>query len=407
MLAFFLKFAALNLFRNRTQTVISLLAICSSITILLFFRGFIDFTLQGLQASTIAELGHVQIAKSEHFAIGGDIVNSTDNQLSEADVEHIKQSLANMDAVKAVSPRLQGSGIIAFNDTTLYVKLTGVDPQQDTEFASAEMLIDGRQIRNDNECVLGNALYEALHIDLMQEVSILSTTEDGGMNAITCQLVGVVETKSRELDKVYTKLHIHHLQTLFDTQRLNYIMVLLENNRQLDTFVQELSPQFNGPISYRTWQALAEYYQAVKSLYESVFNIAIISLILIMTLSILNTVSMSIFDRHSEIGMLRAIGTSKQQIFIQFFIEGALLGVLGAVLGTLVGISLISYLNYLGGISMPPAPGMTSGYSVIITVSVLSIGLAFLLAVFSATLATIYPSYIATKKDIVSSINKV
>lgn len=405
MLSFMVKLSALNLLRNRTQTVISLLAICSSITILLFFRGFIDFTLAGLQTNTIrTELGHVQIAKPAHFSLGGDIVNSPQNQLSNDDYETIKQSLAQFSHIRAISPRLKGSGMIAFNEKTLYVKLTGIDPKQDESFSSAELLIDGRHIRHTNECMLGNALYQALRVQLLQEITILSTTEEGGINAVTCQLVGVVETQSKTLDKVYTKLHIDNLQALFDTQRLNYLMVLLDNHNDLPNFTKALDSSLDSTLSYRTWTQLAEYYHAVKSLYESIFTVAIIALLLIMTLSILNTVSMSIFERYHEIGMLRAIGASKKQIIGQFFLEGGLLGLVGAVIGTGIGVAVISAINHAGGIAMPPAPGMTSGYHVIINLSANNIGLAFLLAIVSATLATLYPSYIATNKDIVSTI---
>ncbi len=406
MLAFIFNFSIKNVFRNQIQTLISLLAICSSVVILLFFRGFIDFTLEGLKANTISEIGHVQIGKKSHFELGGDIVNSTSNQLNAKEYQSILQSISGINYIKAVSPRLNGSGIIALNNTSLYVKLTGVNPKQDEEFSSAETIINGRQVRNSDECIIGNSLYQALGAKLLQELTLLSTTEYGGINAVTCKLVGIVETRSRDLDKVYTKLHIKNLKRLFDTDKLNYVMVLLDSDKQIETFTNKLKNKLTENIYYRTWEDLAEYYKSVKSLYESIFNIATLSLVFIMILSILNTISMSIFDRHNEIGMLRAIGMSKQQIFSHLFIEGTVLGLLGAFFGTLIGVGIISYINYLGGISMPPAPGMTSGYDVIIKVSPYSVKLAFIMSISSAIFATFYPAHKATQKEIVFSINK-
>lgn len=404
---FIFKLAILNIFRNKVQSLISLLAICSAISILLFFRGFIDFSLEGLKSSTIrTELGHFQVAKSSHFEIGGDIVSAPENQIEKSIYEKIYQRFSQQSNIVTISPRLSTSGLVAYNDKSLYAKITGIDSKRDEEFSSYEFIVEGRQIKREGECVVGNALSKALSLNINNEITIMSTTEYGGINALTCNLVGIVKTQSKELDKVYVKMDLNSLQSLIDTQRIDYMMFLMNDDYIAQDGLEEIKKIISDTgLKVKTWEELAEYYQSVKSLYESVFNIALFSLLVIMILSILNTVSMSIFERMSEIGMLRAVGMSRYEIFKLFLFEGFLLGLFGGVFSCIVSYLIISLINYLGGIPMPPPPGMTSGYNVYINISFGSILLSLLLSLFSSMAATIYPAFITSRKEIISAIN--
>ncbi|HEX5275535.1 MAG TPA: FtsX-like permease family protein [Candidatus Rubrimentiphilum sp.] len=68
-------------------------------------------------------------------------------------------------------------------------------------------------------------------------------------------------------------------------------------------------------------------------------NLAAISLIalLVGAFLIYNTVAISVVQRRAEIGTLRAVGSTRGQIFAVFLAEGALFGVLGSFLGLVFG----------------------------------------------------------------------
>jgi len=53
-----------------------------------------------------------------------------------------------------------------------------------------------------------------------------------------------------------------------------------------------------------------------------------------------NTMSMSVFERTKEIGILRSLGWPGSRIFIIVMTEGLILGVIGGMLGCVVGIGL-------------------------------------------------------------------
>jgi len=71
--------------------------------------------------------------------------------------------------------------------------------------------------------------------------------------------------------------------------------------------------------------------------------------ILVGALGIVNTMTTSVLERRKEIGIMKAIGGTNGQVFMQFFFESGLLGfvggLVGVIFGTLIGIAGIIGIN--------------------------------------------------------------
>ncbi len=60
---------------------------------------------------------------------------------------------------------------------------------------------------------------------------------------------------------------------------------------------------------------------------------------LIAVLGIINTLVLSVVERTREIGLLRAVGTSRRQLRSMIRIESVLIAVFGALLGIILGVA--------------------------------------------------------------------
>lgn len=401
----YFKLALRNILGNLLRSGAAILTMIIIVSVLLIFKGFIDFSFEGLKSSTIrTELGHFQIAKRNFFSDGNNIQPTLANQITKTEQHNLEQTLASNQHIVTVSPRLKGSGLVSFGDATLYAQLIGVDPDKDGGFTDFEIVYEGRQIRKTDECVIGYSLSRALNLKVKEEVTLLSTTAEGSINAVNCVVAGIVKTPSKELDKVYIKMHIKNLQTLLDSGNILYFMLLVDDAffDEVDSFLKNT---VKSPLDYRKWTELAEYYQGVVSLYTSIFNMALGALFTLIVFSIFTIVSMSVVERTREIAILRAIGFRRKDIAVLFFTEGLLLANIGAFVGICFAVIVIQLINGLGGIEMPPAPGMTSSYIVEILISSSNLILAYLLCVISALVASVYPAISASQKDIVKALN--
>jgi len=69
--------------------------------------------------------------------------------------------------------------------------------------------------------------------------------------------------------------------------------------------------------------------------------------ILVGALGIVNTMTTSVLERRKEIGIMKAIGGTNYQVFMQFFFESGMLGLLGGLVGVVLG-TLVSTVGILG-----------------------------------------------------------
>jgi putative ABC transport system permease protein len=80
--------------------------------------------------------------------------------------------------------------------------------------------------------------------------------------------------------------------------------------------------------------------------------------ILVGALGIVNTMTTSVLERRKEIGIMKAIGGTNGQVFMQFFFESGMLGfiggLVGAVLGTLISVAGVAGINGFLGADLIP-----------------------------------------------------
>lgn len=124
-----------------------------------------------------------------------------------------------------------------------------------------------------------------------------------------------------------------------------------------------------------------------------VFGVALISL-LVGGLSVVNTMTMSVFERTREIGIRKAVGASHGQIVGQFLTESAVIGALGGGAGLLLGWMFTMVAN---------AAGNGSGTSLFLLTSRLAIG-AVLFALLLGVISGIYPSWHAARLKPVAAL---
>jgi putative ABC transport system permease protein len=112
---------------------------------------------------------------------------------------------------------------------------------------------------------------------------------------------------------------------------------------------------------------------------------------------------MNVLERTGEIGTLMTMGTPRRGILRLFVLEGLLLGMIGGVGGLAIGWVLAQALSYVG-IPMPPPPGRTEAYLAQIMLTPRFAVWAFVMAVVSTTLASLYPAWKASRLPIVDAL---
>ena len=396
-----------NIFKNKRRTTITFLSIVTGIASIIVFGGFVSYTFWGLRESTIkTQLGHIQIYTKGYSEKG---IAQPNNYLL-PNSENLITQITPLGQVAVITRRLSASGLLSTGEKTLTCKIIGVEPDRDAQFNTFETITDGVQLTPQNAQnggVIGAELMNALGAKVGDYVTLLTTTPDGALNATEFKIIGVAQTGSQDYDSVFVKLPLSKVQTLLGTSSVEKLIVLLKTTEDLPHFVPKLTnliAKNNLNIEFKTWNELAMFYNKVVNLYKGLFKVITLIIGVIILLGVTNTMTMSIFERVHEIGTLRAIGTTKNGVLLLFIMEGKLLGIIGGLLGVGIGVLIATIINFAGGIYIPPPPGMSRGYMTFILTPFPLLAFAFLFSVIITTIASIYPSYRASRLNIVDAL---
>ncbi|GBE57516.1 macrolide export ATP-binding/permease protein MacB [bacterium BMS3Abin01] len=124
-----------------------------------------------------------------------------------------------------------------------------------------------------------------------------------------------------------------------------------------------------------------------------VYGVALISLV-VGGLSVINTMTMSVYERTREIGIRKALGASDGMIIRQFLGESGFIGLMGGLLGLGFGAITISLLNKWGE---------ASGNQIFLLTNRLVIG-SVVFAVFLGVASGLYPAWHAARMNPVQAL---
>lgn len=397
-----------NVFRNKRRTLFTTMSIVIGVASLLLFDGYIKYTLWGLRESTIKNgLGHVQITSNEQYFVSGSF-DPFSYLLTQQDT--IVKLLKNNKMVKNVVPQINFSGTVALNGKTGIVMVNASPPELTTELFGFRSIYEGRDLAEEEKytVVIGEGVAKKMGAKIGDNLTLLSVTKGGGVNASDFEIVGFCKSGSRELDNimVYTSLISVNEFLLINTVPL--LIVSLDKTEYTDAFEKELRSVLKNAeisVSIRKWDQLADYYQAAKDLYENMLFVTRIIIMIVVIFVIINTMMMAVMERYREIGTLRAIGTKRNRIMLLFIFEGSIIGMLGGILGVLLGyVSAYFINNVIGGVYIPPPPGRSSGYYAMFTPAISYAISLVLTSCLVSFLASVYPAYKAAKMKIADAL---
>lgn len=394
-----------NLARQRRRTVLAVSAIAFGVVALLLAGGFIQWIFWAMRESVIgSQLGHIQVMRPGYLTDGQAapyryILPSGSSALS---------VIREMPEVKVVAPRLSFSGLISHGDTTVSFLGEGVDPSKEAMLSRDLHVIQGRAMSPTDKqgILLGEGLAANLGVKAGDTVVLLATPQGGGINAVQARVRGLFYTASKNYDDTVLRVPIRLAQQLVRVQGVQRWLILLDRTDQTNAVLHRLRqrfPQASSGLQFVPWYDLAHFYRKTVRLFSRQLDVVWVIIALIIALSISNTMIRSVLERTGEIGTLMALGTRRNEVLRLFLVEGALLGGMGALIGVALGFALASVISSIG-IPMPPAPGMSRGFTGAIRITAPLVGEGILMALGTTVVASLYPAWKASRLTIVDAL---
>lgn len=338
------RFAFTALAGARKRTLLMLLAMATGIASVLILTSLGEAARRyvvGEFASLGTNLVIVIPGRSETAGAGTSmLVAETPRDLTLGDAMALKR----ISAVRRIAPLNIGSASVSWKGLEREVPVFGTSaemlPIRHWEIAQGKFLPPGDLDRANPVCVIGGKVKDELfgfHSALGEWVRIGDRR---------FRVIGVIASEGESIgisveDTVL--IPVASAQQLFNTSSLFRILIEAKTRDAIPNIIKQtthiISDRHQGErdVTVITQDAvLATFDKILQTLTLSVAGIAAISLI-VAGILIMNVMLISVSQRTSEIGLLKALGTPNRQIVFLFLTEAGLLSTAGAVLGVFMG----------------------------------------------------------------------
>lgn len=396
-----------NLLRRPLRSAIAVSGIVFAVTAYLLTGGFIEWIFWAMREATVhSRLGHIQVTRPGFLGSGA--ADPFDYLLPPTSSEKVR--IERTPEVRLLSPRLIFSGLVSNGATSVSFIGEGVDAENEKTISRLLIITrgEGLSTADPKGVILGEGLADSLGLVPGNRVVLLATTQSGSINAVEGHVRGIFYTLSKQFDDAALRVPIDIARELLRVSGSHIWILLLDKTENTDRVIARLRrdfPEATHRLQFRAWSDLAHFYHQTVNLYSRQMDVLEVIIGLLIILSISNTITMSVMERTGEVGTMMAIGTNRKKVLQLFLMEGLLLGVIGGASGVIAGTILGIVISSIG-IPMPPAPGMTHGFTGEILITPWLGVVAFLIAISTSTLASLYPAWRASRLEIVDALRK-
>lgn len=458
-----LKLAIRNLIRNRRRSLTTIFSMVIGMVALLLFGGFISSIYFGLQTGIVQNQGHLHIYKKGYLEFGSSRPSDyyIDNYKEVINIINNDKVLKRN--IKVITPIVSLSGIAGnySADSSKTFIGSGVIPSDKNKMGLWDQYNLGKKNiplplidTNTTQGVVGVGMAKMLNLcesldlpdcddrpieavsgeineqvlslqSLLSEetprkkgetqnsiqIDLLASTGSGAPNVVSLSIITAQKMPNKVLDDSYVTMHLKQAQNLVfsNDSRVSSLLIQLKKTEMIEetqAYLNKLliSKSFNQEFEVKNFKEFNKEFFQIVSLFIVIFIFIALMISLVVLFTTVNTLTMSVMERISEIGSLRAMGLRRSAVRWQFLLEGAVIGIAGATLGIIVSIILTQIFNMLGLNWSPPGSAESSNLKILLFASPFLLIGTWTLMVIVATVSSLLPARYASKMNIVNAI---
>jgi putative ABC transport system permease protein len=284
--------------------------------------------------------------------------------------------------ISTVAPKLYINSEI--NDVP--VMMVGIDPLEEWKVKTWWVVAEGEFLKDPDQVMLGQVAADTLALNIGDQVSV---------NGTDVTVIGILE-ESGSNDDYQVFVPLATAQATFGKEGLisSTDIRALCNGCPVETIADAINSNITGVRAIAVKQVAAAEMGMMDRVNRFMLTLAGITL-LVGAFGVVNTMMASVNERIKDIGIMRAVGASRNQILKVFIYEAIIIGVIGGIFGYLLG-TLLAYII---------GPVIFEGIQVTYILTYLPVSLG--LATFIAIIAAGYPAFRATKVKVADSFRSM
>ena len=397
--------AALRFLREgRMQTLFIVTAVAIGVAVITFMSAMLTSLQANFVRRVLTSQAHIQLIPPDEIArpqrapapglvVDANVQRPAQRTRSIDQWQKIRAVLVQWPEIVTVSPTMSGSALAARGDASRSITVTGIDPDVYFEVVHIpDYIVQGRPRVLTDDIVIGVELAKDLGVGIGDKLRIASAA--GGTRQLT--ITGIFDLGNKGANQRSTFVALRTAQALFNlVGGVTTIDLTVRDVYQAERIAQAVEAATG--VTADSWiKTNVQFFTAVNA--QRTSNTVIrIFVGLSVAFGIASVLVVSVIQRSKDIGILRAMGTSRGQILRVFLLQGALLGMAGSVVGAGAGFGAVLFWHaYLR------QPDGSEIFPLILEPSLLV--QAIVLATFTGVAAAAVPALRAARLDPVVAI---
>ena len=339
---------------GKAQSTLILVGIAVGVAVIVFLTALITGLQDNIIQRTLGTQAHIRIQPTEEANVvlapadgAVQLVLETRRAQRLRSINNWQQVVAAADAleqVRAVSPVISGPAFARRGEAVESVALVGIEPARYLRIIPVqEDIVAGSFRVGAGDAVIGSQLARDLGLQVGDKLRL----DAGQGREAVLNVAGIFELGVRELDSRYVYLDMKQTQSLLDLPgAATVIDVTVDDIFGARAIAARLS-RLTGAKAESWMETNAQLMNALRSQSLSTQMISLF-VALSVALGIASVLSVSVVQRTREIGILRAMGTTRRQMLQVFLLQGAIFGLAGSVIGGGAGYALVWVFNTFG-----------------------------------------------------------
>ena len=309
----FWQMAWRNVWRYRRRSLLTVLTIALGLAFNILMRGIGDgFHEQMVDNSVRAGIGHIEIHRSGYQRDPALLKTLPDFPLLERVVPKTPHLLG-------YSFRVLGDGLASTAENSTGVRIIGIVPNAERTVTTIDRAVIAGEFLDDHmsrPVLIGDRLAQSLGASLNDKIVLVVQAADGSMGAQLFRVAGIFRSGSPDLDRGVVYLLRQDAQSLFSLANgITEAALLLDSSESVAGAEQFLTSLLaSAPVEVLPWYTVEPFLRQFIQLDDAFFYIIVLILFIVISVGILNTVMMSVFERVREFGVMMALGTKPRQV---------------------------------------------------------------------------------------------
>lgn len=383
-----LRIVMINILQNKVKVMLTSIGIIvGSVTIVMVIaigRGGeeeVKAQFSGLSAETV----YVNL---DYMKIG----NKDFSEIPKLTQDLMEQMMDESQTLKGIYLRGDAYSEVTLNGKTEYISVTGVTEGyslvSNLETAYGENISEFDVEEMTSVAVIGEGIAKKYYPNV--EEAIGSTIRIGD-KAFT--IIGILERKGDGLqglsadDTIFVPFTTAE-QSILNEYTMPQIVALSKDLSTVKFSMKEMKSTLNYVLDDGSYYTLEDAGSRIEAATQSAgtMNMLLIAMATIVFIvggiGIMNVLFLSIKERTKEIGILKALGSSKEEILLQFLFESVIISTFGGIMGVLLSYLLMPLMKYTNTPVSPSIEGQI---------------IAIIFAMITGTLFGLYPAYKASQ----------